>query len=53
MKKFKAFLIVLGVLIAGSTFVSCTDLEEDIDEQQEIHSVDKRDIERPGSQGGN
>lgn len=53
MKAKKLVLLAVVVSIVG-LFVACenNDTAEN-DALYEVHSVDKRDIERPGDQGGN
>jgi hypothetical protein len=47
----KAALLIL-VLFAIVSFASCTDLTEEDETDFELYQVDRRKIERPGSQGG-
>lgn len=57
----KKVVLIVAVLISSLSLSSCTEdnelkkIEEQIEERekQEYYSVDRGDIERPGSQGSN
>ncbi len=53
MKTVKRLLLVLVILMTGM-FWSCENNDTaETDSLYEVHNVDKRDVERPGDQGGN
>lgn len=49
----KKVILAMIVLFTVVSFTSCTDLTDEDETIFEIHNVDREDIERPGSQGGN